>query len=130
MVNAFEDKISQGHTLSLQPMMKNDCVSQSFRYEAFTDHPQMPHTVHFDCYLSADIYCHDFSPPFRPIGNVPLETNATFIMTSLSTCPLSLLTLAKAATSMTRSESVLMVSPAASPRRTLHRTSKPWRTRI
>lgn len=81
MVNVFEDKISQGHTPSPPPMMKNVCVSQSFRYEILlTIHKW--HIQYFSMAVSTDIYLsHDISYPFRTIGNVPLETSATFFMT-------------------------------------------------
>lgn len=81
----------------------------------------MLHTGLFICYVIAFHSC-------RKTGNAPLVINATFTMISLSTWPLSPLTSGKAVTSMTLLENVLSVSPAATPRRTLHLTSKPWRT--
>ena len=122
MVNAFEVKTSRGRTRSRPPMMKNDCVSPSFRYEALTDSSRTRTIT-----LSADRCCPIFSP-FRTTGSVPLETNAAFTMTSLNTWHPSRLTSGNAATSMICLENVLMVSAVASPKRTRHLTFKPWRT--
>lgn len=127
MASVFGDRISQGRTQSPQPTMKNDFVTQSFRYEALTLHSKRLCAIHFDPY---SYFC-DFPPPHKfRTKNAPLEQSASLTMTLSSIWILSLPILGKPVTSTKHLENVPTVCPAASPRPTLRLTSNPWRRQI
>lgn len=57
-------------------MMRNDCVSQSFRYENVTVHKC--HIQYFSIAMSADGYCHDFLPPVQANRECPFGDKCHF----------------------------------------------------